>query len=269
MCYAAAFCVVVLRENGRLSLEKADAIVIRQVDFSESSRVVTFFSREYGKFSAMAKGARRIKGPFDAALDLLSRCRVVFIKKSSGALHLLTEARLTTRFRPEPAELPRVYGGYYVAELLNGLTEDLDVAPTLFDLAVQTLEALSRPEIHPSAVLIRFEVLLLREIGLLPNLSECSVCGVPVGEAPKSHHGQFAHWVTQGGLLCAACRKEEYAGTSISASSISILRQISSDDAVTPTELSDTQAAECHRFAVSAITSALGRKPLTLRYIRI
>ena len=69
-----------------MSLEKADALVIRQVDFSESSRVVTFFSREFGKFAALAKGAKRLKGPFDAALDLLSACRVVFIRKSSGTL---------------------------------------------------------------------------------------------------------------------------------------------------------------------------------------
>ncbi len=45
-----------------MSLEKTDALVIRQVDFSESSRVVTFFSREFGRFSAMAKGAKRLKG---------------------------------------------------------------------------------------------------------------------------------------------------------------------------------------------------------------
>ena len=103
-----------------MSLEKADALVIRQADFSESSRVVTFFSREFGKFAALAKGAKRLKGPFDAALDLLSTCRVVFIRKSSGTLNLLTEARLTQRFTPQnsgtPGSLNSVYGGYYVAE---------------------------------------------------------------------------------------------------------------------------------------------------------
>lgn len=252
-----------------VSSEKAEAIVIRQVDFSESSRVVTFFSREFGKFAALAKGARRLKGPFEAALDLLSRCRVVFIRKSSGALSLLTEARLMARFRPEPAELPRVYGGYYVAELLNGLTEDFDPAPVLYDITVETLEALSLPESHPTSILVQFEVLLLREIGLLPNLFECSVCGEPAVTSPSRSDRQFAHWVTQGGLLCAACRREEYAGTSISAGAIAILRHLSSEATHPRIVLSDDQAAECHRFAVSAITSALGHKPSTLRYIRI
>ena len=42
-----------------MSLEKTDAIVIRLVDFSETSCVVTLFSRDYGKIAALAKGARR------------------------------------------------------------------------------------------------------------------------------------------------------------------------------------------------------------------
>ncbi|MCP4512694.1 MAG: DNA repair protein RecO, partial [Fuerstiella sp.] len=94
-----------------MSTEKAEAIVIRQADFSESSRVVTFFSKEFGKFSALAKGAKRLKGPFDAALDLLSMCRIVFIRKSSGTLSLLTQASLDSRFSPVSGSLNSLYGG--------------------------------------------------------------------------------------------------------------------------------------------------------------
>jgi DNA repair protein RecO (recombination protein O) len=251
-------------------MEKAEAIVIRQVDFSESSRVVTFFSREYGKFAALAKGAKRLKGPFDAALDLLSICRVVFIKKSAGSLNLLTEARLVSRFRPESADLLRVYTGYYLAEILNGLTEDFDKAPALYDLALNTLSSLSSSESHPPSILVHFEVSLLREIGVLPNLFECSVCGEPADSDQNSTSTKYSHWVTQGGLLCAGCRREEYAGTSYSADAIRVLRQFSSSETVSdsPERLSPSTASECHRFAVSCITQMLGRKPATLRYLQ-
>src|ERR1043165_4338396 len=67
-----------------MSTQKAEALVIRQTDFSETSKVVTFFTREHGKISVIAKGARRLKGPFEAAIDLLTVCRIVFIRKSSG-----------------------------------------------------------------------------------------------------------------------------------------------------------------------------------------
>ena len=251
-----------------MSLEKADAIVIRMVDFSESSRVVTFFSREFGKFAALAKGAKRIKGPFDAALDLLSECRVVFIRKSAGSLNLLTEARLVNRFRPETPDLHRVYSGYYVAELLLGLTEDFDPAPELYDLATSTLSSISSLSTHLPSVLVSFELLLLRQIGVLPNLFECAVCGEATDESRETGKA-YSHWVTQGGLLCSHCRREEYSGTAVSAKTIRVLRQLSSEDSSQNpiSDLDPVVALECHRFAVSAVTQVLGHKPSTLRYL--
>ena len=80
--------------------EKATALVLRVVEWSETSSIVTLLTREFGKVRGLAKGARRPKGPFESALDLLSSCQVVFLRKSSDALDLLTEAKLQRRFRP-------------------------------------------------------------------------------------------------------------------------------------------------------------------------
>lgn len=252
------------QECRSVSTEKAEAIVIRQVDFSESSRVVTFFSREFGKFSALAKGAKRLKGPFDAAIDVLSRCRIVFIRKSSGSLHLLTEARLVSRFRPAAGSLSALYGGYYVAELVCSLTEDDDVAPEIFDLTTRTLQALSQTDGDPHTSLVLFEVGMLRALGSLPDLYDCIVCGHSVSKGT-----QVAHWVSQGGLLCGECRRQEYAGTSITAGTVAVLRKLGEPGDGIPERirLTKQQTVECHRFAVSAITNLLGRKPKTLRYI--
>lgn len=94
-----------------MSSEKATAIVLRTVDFSESSLVVTLFTREFGKVRGLAKGGRRLKGPFESALDLLARCRIVFLRKSSEALDLVTEAKLVRRFRPAGHHLSSLYAG--------------------------------------------------------------------------------------------------------------------------------------------------------------
>lgn len=259
-----------------MSLEKADAIVIRLADFSESSRVVTVFSREFGKFSALAKGAKRLKGPFDAAIDVLSRCRVVFIRKSSGSLDLLTEARLVARFQPSGTNLTSLYGGYYVADLLNGLTEEYDKAPEIFDLAATTLTNLTADDRDPLTAVIEFEIGILRYSGLLGSLSECTICGEPVATSGPASPGQpganqFAHWVSQGGLICTGCRRPEYEGRSISAGSVAVLRKLGSDDTQLSgrVRMTKQQLTECHHFAVSAITSVLGRRPATLRYLDV
>src|ERR1700730_17326878 len=127
-----------------MSTEKATALVLRVIEFSETSSVVTLFTREFGKVRALAKGGRRPKGPFESALDLLALCRIVFLRKSSDALDLLTEAKLERRFRPARGDLAALYAAYYVAELLQELTDDHDPHPQLFDAAEQVLAALAQ-----------------------------------------------------------------------------------------------------------------------------
>src|SRR6185295_11276035 len=125
-----------------MSSEKSRAIVLKLVEFSESSCVVTLFTEDFGKIGALAKGARRPKSPFEGSLDLLSLLRIVFLHKSSEALDLVTEAKLERRFRSAQRDLARLYAGYYVAELLAELTERGDPHRTLFQAADAALSAL-------------------------------------------------------------------------------------------------------------------------------
>src|SRR5438067_7287751 len=127
--------------------EKAQALVLRTADWSETSRIATFWTREFGKVRALAKGGRRLKSNFETALDLLTVCSIVFLRKSSGSLDLLTEARVVRRFPRLSTELSALYAGYYVAELLADWTEDYDPHPLLFDEALAALRALGTPQV--------------------------------------------------------------------------------------------------------------------------
>src|ERR1043166_6913405 len=117
-------------------MDKAAALVIRATDFSETSRVVTLWTRELGKARALAKGGRRLKSNFDVALDLLTVCGIVLLHKTSGSLALLTEARVEDRFPQRRTDLSALYAGYYVAEMLGDWTQDFDPHPLLFEEAV-------------------------------------------------------------------------------------------------------------------------------------
>ena len=201
--------------------EKSLAIVLRLVEFSETSLVVTLFTRDFGKITALAKGARRPKGPFEAALDLLALVRVVFLHKSSDALDLLTEAKLERRFRAAARDLARLYAGYYVAELLAELTDEDDPHPELFDEANRTLELLDRDG-PVAAALLSLELSALRLLGHLPSLAECVGCGTPVAT-----EGRIAFGLIAGGVLCAKCRSGQRSVVSVSAAALKALRQLS------------------------------------------
>src|SRR2546426_3281633 len=164
-----------------MAAEKAQALVLRTTDWSESSRIATLWTREFGKVRVLAKGGRRLKSNFENALDLLTLCRIVFLRKSSTSLDLLTEAQVVERFPRLRSDLPALYAAYYIAELLSDWTEDYDPHPGLFDEALATLRSLGQPPAGtalpalgagpptpPSGPrLARFELVLLRELGYI------------------------------------------------------------------------------------------------------
>ena len=143
--------------------EKTTAIVLKVVEFSETSCVVTLYTRDFGKVTALAKGARRLRSPFEGAIDLLASCRIVFLRKSVDKLDLLTEARLLRRFRSASTDLPRFYAGLSVIELVYALTDHADPQPELFDLVLETIEAIDGGHSLAAspAGLIRFQLRLL------------------------------------------------------------------------------------------------------------
>ncbi len=204
--------------------EKTLAIVLRVTDFSETSCVVTLFTRDFGKIGALAKGARRAKSPFESALDVLSVCRIVFIHKSSDSLHLLTEAKLDRRFRSASRNLSRLYAGYYVAELLNELTDVGDPHPDLFVIADQTMQAIDGQG-NLAREVLRFELTALRILGHAPSLVECVGCGQVVEHADRIGFGQLA-----GGVLCATCRVGRRKVVSVSGPVIDTLKVFAEPD---------------------------------------
>lgn len=182
-----------------MSAEKTEAIVLRLVPWSETSLIVTLWTRDFGKLSAIAKGARRPKSPFESALDLLAQTSVVFYPKSGDVLDLLTEAKLVRRFRSAQRNLASLYCGYYVAELLLTLTEEGSPVPELYELTCRTLVEFDRDQ-DPLACLLRFEWHLLRLLGHMPNLENCVGCG---GEIDRNERIPFG--IEAGGILCRRC----------------------------------------------------------------
>ncbi len=244
--------------------EKTTAIVLRRVDFSESSLVVTLYTRDFGKVQALAKGAKRPKGPFESALDLLTVCRIVFLRKSSDALDLLTEAKLLRRFRIPGRDLAALYAGYYVAELLGRLTHDYAPNPELFDLADETLAALSTGQ-RPGLWLLRFEIVLLRLLGHLPTLDRCADCGRVVPP-----HGRVAFGHLDGGVLCRACTGGKQQVAVVQAETIAAMRQLASDQSAwKQLDLERSVAGQLRGLLSTYICNLLGARPRMHQYLRL
>lgn len=252
-----------------MSTEKSLALVLRVIDFSETSVVSTLFTRDFGKIQGLAKGARRPKGPFESALDLLCLCRLVFVRKSSDALDLLTEAKLERRFRAAESDLSRLYAGYYVAELLDELTDNGDPHPELFDLACHTLAALDgsagNATAPVAALVLVFELSALRILGHLPQLEQCVECGTAI-----QPQGRVAFGMLTGGVLCARCRPGKSQVVSLTQGAWQLLRQMSRSEQGIPTTDPDRRAyGEVRGVINQYLSHLLGRRPRMHEYLGI
>src|SRR5260370_26946044 len=210
-----------------MSLEKAQALVIRTTDFSETSRIVTLWTRELGKVSALAKGGRRLRSNFENSLDLLAVYDIVLIRKTSGSLDLLTEARVRERFEPLRHDLSALYGAYYVGELLGAWSQEHDPHPPLFDAALEALRDLGKPEVLKGPCVAHFELVLLHELGYGPALEACAGC------AAGLERRNLAFSAAGGGVLCPSCQSVHRERRAIAESTRQALRLLAeSSDAL-------------------------------------
>jgi len=248
-----------------MSTEKAVALVLRTHDFSESSVVAHLYTREFGKIRVLAKGAKRPKNPFDFALDLLALCRIVFLRKSSEGLDLLTEAKLLRRFRVERENLPGLYGAYYVAELLQALTHDYDPNPPLFDLAVETVAALQNKP-RPAWRVARFEWQLLDLLGHGPSLEVCAGCGEPLAEGDQ---GRLYFGVLDGGSVCPRCRPGRRNVVTLRAETWQTIRALASlgEEAAEDREIPPPIRGELRGVLNQLICHLLGQRPRMHEYL--
>ena len=247
-----------------MSAEKATALVLRTTDWSETSRIATLWTREFGKVRVLAKGGRRLRSNFESALDLLTLCDIVFLRKSTGGLDLLTEAQVIRRNPHLRGHLPALYAAYYVAELLSDWTEDYDPHPALFEEAMEALAAFgaeAREETPLALRVARFEMVLLRELGYSPTLEACTACQTPGLEAGWTFSAAV------GGVLCPACLATQRERRPLSMEAWHLLRDLAVSPERWRAAAGIAARKELRLLLGHYITYLMGRRPKLLPYL--
>ena len=246
-------------------LTKDLAICIRAVDYSETSQVVTFFARETGKISAIAKGSKRPKSAFDGPIEILSHGKIVFSGSGRDKLATLTE------FEP-------IYDGpdyvgprsdffvlnccFFAAELLNNLTHDYDPHPELYDSFLHFLQnaAQHKTKHHMHTALILFQLGLLKEIGLQPILNSCANCKTTYERRATSDEYYFSS--SANGLVCRDCEPSFPDRIRLSTSAAGCLTSLKKLPEAPEETLQEIEKILVHHF-----TELLGRPPKMAKHI--
>lgn len=158
------------------------AYVLHRWDWSESSLIVDLFSRELGRIVVVAKGAKRPYSQLRPVLLPFQRLAVTLGRGSgdeAAEVHVLRSAEWAGG--PPMAGGDALLSGFYVNELLLKLLPRQDPHPALFDAYADTLSLLGPgDDAGGQAALRAFELVLLRESGLLPDLATVTSTQQPV-----------------------------------------------------------------------------------------
>jgi DNA repair protein RecO (recombination protein O) len=182
--------------SGRLKLS---AVVLRSVDYGESDRVVSLLSRERGKVSAFARGARASRRRFGGALEPFTLVAAELRERTGADLLGLESVTVERAFGEIRGDLARIACAGYASELARELVRDHEPHEALFDLLVEYLGVLDSAPARPPA-LRAFELGALQATGFMPRLDACARCGGGLDERALPFDAE------QGGVLCGECR---------------------------------------------------------------
>ncbi|MCK5114400.1 MAG: DNA repair protein RecO [Phycisphaerae bacterium] len=240
-------------------------ICLKTVDYSETSQVVYFLTRDAGVVNLMAKGTKRPKSKSGGAIDLLAEGQVVFSQKNPETLGLLMEFSETVSRTPLRRDARRLNVSLYMIELIGKMLPEGDPHPSVFDLLHNALERLGQNDAPPQAVLAFFQWRFLRHIGLLGQLNTCASCQANICEIPPDAGLYFSS--QQGGILCPHCHaptNEKFRITPPCLAGIGALLTVTKGQKAT---LPETQAVEVNRLLGYHITHQLGRPLKMTKYV--
>ena len=171
------------RREASVPQERTEAVVLRGVNFSESSRIVTFLTPDRGRLVCMAAGARRSKSGLSAVLDTFNRLEIVYYWKESRSVQKLGEASLLDGYAALKADLERATYAALPLEIALKAAQENEPSHELYGALVDGLERLGRWRGNVRVFAAWQMVRLLEVAGLAPNLESG---GRPVGFA-NSH----------------------------------------------------------------------------------
>jgi DNA repair protein RecO (recombination protein O) len=150
--------------------ERSTGIILRTRLLTETSLIVHWLTRDFGRIATVAKGARRAKSPFLGKLDLFYLADLSFRRSQRSELHNLSEVNVREFNSPLRTELTYLQQAAYFVNLIELTTETEAAVPILFEILQGALNTLSSRAPDPTPVLA-FEIKLLTEHGLQPDLS--------------------------------------------------------------------------------------------------
>jgi DNA repair protein RecO (recombination protein O) len=243
---------------------KAEAFVLRTLDYGDSDRIVTFLTDDFGKVRGIAKGARKSRKRFANALEPFSRVRILFSRRSRDSLALIESSDPVDHHEALRGDLEKTLLASCVVDLADHFSVEGKKNDPLYALVRDFLHLLDREPALTEDHLRFFEIRLLKVSGFDPVLDRCTACRC------EAENGVWRFDPRQGGIRCGACGTENPDAVTVSAGTLKTLLLGKEADLDRIGRIAFTrQAAEEGRTLLARfIRHLLGREIKSLQVLR-
>ncbi len=180
---------------------KTEAVVLKRLDFRETSRIVTFFTKDYGKLKGLLKGVRQDHKKFGSSVDHFSRNDIVYYPSRQSEIHLVSHCDLLTGFPGIRTDIKKMMAAEYALELVDAILPLQEENRTIYELLVDYLSSLETVKDFLK-LLCFFQIKILLHSGFRPHLDSCLRCDQEI-------HGKARFSLQSGGLICLRCKLKD------------------------------------------------------------
>lgn len=246
-----------------MALYKTRAIVIKSINLSESDRLVTFFTKNYGKVKCVAKGARKAKNCFWGSLEPMSLIQLIYFGKESQNLYRLNHADIIESFQSIRDDFGKLYKGVYFLELIDSMILEGHQEKPIFNLLQQTLFTLKQ-EIELDSLIRLFEIRMLSLSGFKPQIEHCVICKTII----ESKTFKFSF--IQNGILCRSCSRRVSTDIQFTTGTRNYIKKLMEIEIKTcgRIKIPKQQEEDIEKLTHRLVLSHLGREPKSYPFIK-
>ena len=190
-----------------MAIHTTDAIILKKRDVRETSLLIVFYTRDFGKIKGIIKGIRGQRGPLGYQVQLFTLNKTVFYDTKKTDIHTISQCDLLDFFEAVRSDIIKTSYACYFVELVDTLTEYGEKNSEIFKLLLNSLEFL-KSGTGPKRIARILEIKLLMLIGLMPRFNKCISCDKRLDfRKPSFDNVRLSY--KAGGLLCEKCSRQD------------------------------------------------------------
>lgn len=189
-----------------------EGVVLKVTAYGELHKIVTLLTKEHGKISVMAHGAKKTKGKLAGITQLFTHGNYLITSNNKG-MDVMKQGETITRFRTLHQDIYKTIYSSVILELANYLAVENEPNSRLFEIVFNALRLIDKG-MDPFAISLIVQVKLLHDAGIEPNINGCTCCG--------GVKGYFAFSVKEQGFICNECFSNDHYRMPVTTETISV-----------------------------------------------